>query len=189
MLSKNQYIPKKPCYRGHKLRYIQNKSCVSCVRITVEQWNKRYPGRYKAYRKERYLNVKSQQSVQMRAHYQKTKKKRAAQILAYCKANPGRMAARNMRRVTLKHKATPLWLSIEQIAEMLSFYLLAERKTRKTGIQYHVDHWVPLNNPTVCGLHVPWNLQVLSAKKNLRKGNKFSEAFSFRGKKVTRYCK
>jgi hypothetical protein len=53
-------------------------------------------------------------------------------------------------------------------------YDRAATLTRETGIQHHVDHIVPLNHPLVCGLHVPANLQVLTAKENRAKRNTFN---------------
>lgn len=44
-----------------------------------------------------------------------------------------------------------------------------------TGIPHQLDHIVPLNNPRVCGLTVPWNLQVVPARVNNAKSGSWYE--------------
>lgn len=67
-------------------------------------------------------------------------------------------------------QATPPWVELKELAK---FYELRDKMFLKTGIEHHVDHIIPIKGKIVCGLNVPWNLQVLTAKENLRKGNRW----------------
>jgi hypothetical protein len=77
-----------------------------------------------------------------------------------------------VRYTTNKLNATPKWLTKEHLNQIESFYWLAKLQYELTDEKYHVDHIVPLKGKTVCGLHVPWNLQVIPALENISKGNK-----------------
>lgn len=66
-----------------------------------------------------------------------------------------------------KLSATPPWLTKQQLAEIQLFYKQAR------DINMEVDHIVPLQGVNVCGLHVPWNLQLLTREQNASKSNNF----------------
>ena len=67
--------------------------------------------------------------------------------------------------------ATPLWANKKKIKE---FYAVAKMLTENTGIKHQVDHIVPLRGELVCGLHVEYNLQILTKDENIRKSNSHS---------------
>ena len=91
----------------------------------------------------------------------------------YRHANLAVFAAYSAKRRASKLKATPSWLTDKQKDEIAIFYTEAAKLTKSTGVIYHVDHIVPLQGKNVCGLHVPWNLQVITATENVRKNNKY----------------
>jgi integrase len=70
-------------------------------------------------------------------------------------------------------QATPLWVDLTEI-ELV--YARARAKTRQTGVLHSVDHIVPLQGDGVCGLHVHWNLRVVTATENREKGNAIPES-------------
>lgn len=82
--------------------------------------------------------------------------------------NPGYYLAKAAERKAYKISATPIWLTSEHKQQIVELYNLA----RRTNM--HVDHIVPLKGKNVCGLHVPWNLQLLTPTENMKKSNKFN---------------
>jgi hypothetical protein len=78
-------------------------------------------------------------------------------------ANPDKCRHYANTRRAKKIRAIPPWFEEEQVAKV---YEMA------TEYGFHVDHIVPLNSETVCGLHCWANLQLLSKEVNASKGNR-----------------
>lgn len=80
--------------------------------------------------------------------------------------------SRESKRRATRLQAAPSWLSLDQRKSIEEFYWLAQDLKCVSGQDYHVDHIVPLQGKNVCGLHVPWNLQILPSEINLSKSNR-----------------
>lgn len=72
--------------------------------------------------------------------------------------------------------AVPPWLTQEMREEIRKKYHSAIRKRLLTGKKHAVDHIFPLRAPDGSrGLHVPWNMQVLTGRENSTKYNSVPE--------------
>jgi len=169
-------------------KYVSSGDCVSCHqrkgKAAKKVWReknrdyylaqaKEYRERTRQHRKEYAIEYRAR-TVERRAHYNKKHRRENAEYYReyrkrYMQEKPYINAAHQANRRSIKIKATPKWADHKAIKAV---YEKRDRLRNKTGQDYHVDHIVPLIHPNVCGLHVPWNLQVITAEENMSKSNK-----------------
>jgi hypothetical protein len=88
------------------------------------------------------------------------------------KKKPETRYALNAIRRSRKIQACPKWVTKEDHERIKETYKKAISLSKTTGIKFEVDHIIPLQGEIVCGLHVPWNLQVIPKSENIKKSNK-----------------
>jgi hypothetical protein len=84
----------------------------------------------------------------------------------YRKRNLAKTNAWKAHRRAAKLQATPPWADRKAIEAVYA-------EARHAGLT--VDHIYPLKGRNSCGLHVPWNLQLLTQVENSAKGNRVGE--------------
>lgn len=140
----------------------------------MKAWREANPEQVKTYKKAWKEANKEREKVNKKAYYEENKEQHKENMKAYAKANRDKCNAIAAKRRSKKLNATPKWLTEQQLAEIEAFYTKAKELEKETNIKHHVDHIVPLQGKLVSGLHVPWNLQILTATENISKGNKLT---------------
>jgi len=75
---------------------------------------------------------------------------------------------RSIRYYKKLYQAWPDWCANDP--RFKEIYTESKRR-REAGEDVHVDHIIPICSDIVCGLHVPWNLEIIGELENLRKSN------------------
>jgi hypothetical protein len=128
--------------------------CKSCKHEAGKKWHSK--------NKERHAELTSQ-------WYEQNKEKHLKNSKNWYEANKHRKLQTVTAREQRLKNATPAWVTN---ADLQVYYAEARRLTDLTGIQFEVDHIIPVTNKKVSGLNVPENLQVIPAYENRRKANK-----------------
>lgn len=163
--------------RPHIAAYMHDYNTANAERIS-EAKKRCYRAKHEQYRlrQRAYWHAnKAEFMAQNRQWHQENADRSRLHKRLWSRAHPDYNVMRaSLRRAAIR-KRTPVWLSADQIAATQVFFEEARRLTAETGIPHEVDHIVPLLGENVCGLHVPWNLQVLTEFANRSKGNKHGD--------------
>ena len=153
--------------------------CKGCCKESKKKYdlnNKQKNFEYRNSRKETKTSYDASYRIEnmekLKAYEKSRKDEKSTYNSKYRKENAGKINARNAKRNAAKLEATPKWLITEQFQKIEQVYIEAARLTKETGIPHEVDHILPLQGKQVRGLHVPWNLQILTAFENISKSNK-----------------
>lgn len=176
------YFTGDPCKHGHIAPRKTKGACIECLKVEWAQAAETRAEYFKEYNKseagqkaKKEYYQRNRDAVIARAFDRPTGEKAAAKK-KYKKANPDLYRELVSLRRRRFREATPKWLSFEQRMEIRLKYRLAIELSRATGIRHAVDHEVPIQGEEVCGLHVPWNLRVITQEENLKKSNKLVDA-------------
>lgn len=190
---RKRYFTGKPCPRGHVAeRLVSSRACYTCssrraavtaprrraarsdyykakCREAMRKWRAEHPEEARAARKrQRAKNIENERARD-REHYRRTKEYQQERHRAYRRNKPHVIAALAAKRRATMLRQTPMWADL---AAIRLIYLEAERVTAATGTPHHVDHFIPLQGRSVCGLHCEANLRVVTKRENLEKSNK-----------------
>lgn len=172
------YFTGEPCKHGHIAPRKTKGSCVECLKIEWQQAADKRAEYFKEYNhsaagkeaKQKYYK-NNKEIVKLKAMTRPNEQRQKYRKTWKLK-NPEEVKASTKHRRDKHKQATPKWLTSEQKKQIRQLYVDAMITSRVTGVPYVVDHIVPLRSDEVCGLHVPWNLQIMTREENLKKSNK-----------------
>lgn len=157
-----------PCINcGGTTRLVSSQECVVCKQAKKQAQRKKKqkytkPGRPKNTNPKPVLTTEElEQLRQKKREYDR----------AY-RAKPERQGYKRAKKAKYRCDVlnrTPKWLTKQDKIAIRAIYDAAVTKSNETGEVYHVDHIIPLRGKLVSGLHVPSNLQILTAEENLKK--------------------
>lgn len=175
------YFTGKPCKFGHIAnRQVSNRGCVVCLKKKSIDWAKNNPDRSKEIsdnwnaknKKREAIRAKVWRKNNPETYKRVIKEWRENNLVKY---NAYMAMSANDRRIA-KLNRTPKWLSEFDLLAIKCKYSVCAMLNKHGVEKWHVDHIVPLQGQNVSGLHVPWNLQVIPASKNMQKSNRLLEA-------------
>lgn len=156
------------CKDKHKTDGLSS-ACKSCRVKSTSRWQKANADKVREYQNRWQADNLDKCTGYTRAYREKHSERFATAQAKYRAENPEKINAWSAKYRANRNEATPSWLTAEHYQEISEYYQVAAMLSTVTDISYHVDHIQPLSKG---GLHVPWNLDVITARENCKKGNR-----------------
>jgi len=141
-------------YKGNRSPDGREAMCKVCRLEHNRKWHSENKDRHRELTQRWYAENKEQHLANSKVWYSENKHRKLQTTTA--------------REKRIK-RATPNWVDT---TELQKYYADARYLTELTGIEFEVDHIVPVTNNKVSGLNVPNNLRVITAYENRQKSNK-----------------
>jgi hypothetical protein len=191
------YCTGKPCKRGNVgPRLVSNGACRcnDCReegRKAVREWYVKHPGKKVEYEKLKYQRLKSfgrskeklnkqleRNPNYFKEHYVENKERYKFLSKEHYEKNKDYYFEKSLFRNKRKKESTPSWVKRGDFKDLID---LRNQMRDATGIEWDIDHCIPLNAKKVSGLNCKENLQVIPQFLHKSKGNKmiYSEPYSW----------
>ena len=162
----------RPCdLQKSRERYAKNQKKYSAQKTRYAETHKL---KIKEYHVKWYYRNHEKKLLQNAQWSAKNKERHRELTKSWQKSNPAKVNTSTANYRALKTKSAPKWLSAIELAQIQEMYDIALARSVQTGVEHHVDHIHPLRGNGFNGLHVPWNLRVITAYENRVKSNKLS---------------
>lgn len=174
------------CKKCYMKDYRQRKDSKDRKKVVDAKYREKYKAELKVRSisyNQKYRDAHPERLIESQQKFKDNNLNRHKEIKKAWKQNNKHNAAHHSsyRRALIK-ASVPRNLNDTQLWMISEIYELAALRTKLTGIEWHVDHIVPLKGVSafggeqiVCGLHVACNLQVITARENLVKSNIFQD--------------